>query len=62
LTRAWWQAQRLVRERYWEAVKETDCSQPDREAIIGLHQGTGYRCRITSQAASRWGSRVARPE
>ncbi len=54
LTRASWLAQRPVRERYWELVKEVDYSQRDYEAIFALYQGMGYRCRVASQDASRW--------
>jgi hypothetical protein len=54
LTRASWLAQRPVRERYWELVKEADYSRRDEEAILALYRSMGYRCAASSQDASRW--------
>jgi len=54
LTRTSWLAQRPVRELYWELVKDADYSQRDHEAILGLYEGMGYRCNVSSQDASRW--------
>ena len=54
LTRASWLAQKPIRERYWELVKDADYSLRDDEAIREFYRSLGYNCAISSQDASRW--------
>jgi hypothetical protein len=54
LTKRSWLAQKPIRDRYWEFVKDTDYSLRDHEAIRAFYDHLGYRCRTSSQDASRW--------
>ena len=54
LTRASWLAQKPIRERYWELVKEADYSLRDHAAIVDFYRSLGYSCGASSQDASRW--------
>jgi hypothetical protein len=54
LTKRSWLAQKPVRDRYWEFVKDIDYSSRDHEAIRTFYERLGYRCRASSQDASRW--------
>ncbi|HTR11911.1 MAG TPA: hypothetical protein VMI72_01335 [Roseiarcus sp.] len=54
LTRSSWLAQKPIRERYWELVRNADYSLRDNEAIRDFYRSLGYSCVISSQDASRW--------
>lgn len=54
LTRRSWLAQKPVRERYWNLVKDSPYHARDNQAIRDLYREYGYMCQYTSQDASRW--------
>lgn len=54
LTRDSWEAQKPIREQYWELVRDRDYSFRDHDAIRRFYEEKGIKCSITSQDASRW--------
>jgi hypothetical protein len=54
LTRASWEEQKPIRERYWQIVGAFDYKFRDQRAILDLYQQLGYKCSHTTQDASRW--------
>lgn len=53
-TRSSWEAQKAIREQYWDLVRDRDYRSRDNDAVRRLYAQYGYKCDVSSQDASRW--------
>jgi glycosyltransferase involved in cell wall biosynthesis len=58
-TRTSWEAQKNIREKYWDLIHDCDYSQRDHCAIVNFYKDLGFNCIQTSQDASRWVATLA---
>ena len=54
LTRSSWEAQKPVRERYWNLISDSDYKLRRQDLIRKLYANLGYNCFYTTQDSSRW--------